>query len=200
MTHTTTPAARVRSLLVAAAAITTLALAASGCGSESATESSPNSGDPNGSRNAANGLIGEWVAENRCEDLVRALREAGLDAYIGRMLTGQYRDETPRQIARDRNPCRGATSFEHSHAFERDGGFASYDDTGQQVDQGVYETSGDTLTLTRPPFDVTVQYRITGDEATFELQTPPDCRTKHCRDSVALGVGTFFPRTYKRVD
>jgi hypothetical protein len=115
------------------------------------------------------------------------------------MLTGQYRDETPRQIAEDRKPCRGATSFEHSHAFERDGGFASYDDTGQQVDQGVYETSGDTLTLTRPPFDVTVRYRITGDEGTFELVTPPNCKTKHCRDSVALGIGTFFPRTYTRV-
>jgi hypothetical protein len=199
MTFTATSAARVRSVLVAAASAATLALAASGCGSDSAAESSSNSAGPNGSRNAANGLIGEWVAENRCEDLVRALREAGLDAYIGRMLTGQYRDETPRQIAKDRNPCRGATSFEHSHAFERNGGFASYDDTGQQVDQGVYETSGGTLTLSRPPFDVTVRYRITGDEATFELVTPPNCKTKHCRDSAALGIGTFFPRTYTRV-
>jgi hypothetical protein len=83
--------------------------------------------------------------------------------------------------------------------FERDGGSASYDHTGQQVDQGVYETSGDTLTLTRPPFDVTVRYRIAGDEGTFELKTPPNCETKRCRDRMALGIGTFFPRAYERV-
>jgi hypothetical protein len=32
------------------------------------------------SRTAANELVGKWVARNRCGDLVRALREAGLDA------------------------------------------------------------------------------------------------------------------------
>ena len=56
-----------------------LALAAGGCGSDSPADSYSNSADDNGSEKATNGLIGEWVAENRCEDLVRALREAGLD-------------------------------------------------------------------------------------------------------------------------
>jgi hypothetical protein len=195
----TTAAARARFVLVAAASTATLAVAASACGSDSAAESSSGSADPNRSRNAANELVGEWVAQNRCADLVRALREAGLDAYIGRMVTGQYRDETPRRIAKDKHPCRGATSFEHSHAFKSDGGFASYDDTGQQVDHGTYQTSGDRLTVSRPPFDVTVRYRIAGDQATIELDAPPNCQTKHCRDELALGIGTFFPRTYERV-
>jgi hypothetical protein len=118
MTHTATSAARVRSLLVATASTATLAPAASGCGSESAAQSFPNSGDPNGSRNAANGLVGEWVAVNRCEDLVRALREAGLDAYIGRMLTGPVPGQNAAADREDSSPCRGATSFEHSRAFE----------------------------------------------------------------------------------
>jgi hypothetical protein len=27
---------------------------------------------------------------------------------------------------------------------------------------------------------------------------PPAEPTEHCREAVALGIGTFFPRTYKR--
>jgi hypothetical protein len=180
-------------------AATLLAVAAAGAGGcGSADPGDTSSAGRQATRAAAGGLVGKWVAVNRCEELVAALRSAGLEAYTGRMLTGQYRPEPPRQITRDRNRCRGARSFEHSHGFETDGAFASFDESGAQVDEGTYRTSGDRLIVSRPPFDVTVRYRVSGDTATFDLKVPPDCETKRCRDTVALAIGTFFPRTYRR--
>jgi hypothetical protein len=179
-----------------AALLVVAAVGVSGCGFDDTDDTS--SAEPQNATEEVGGLVGKWVAVNRCEELVAALRSAGLEAYTGRMLTGQYRDEPPEQITRDRRPCRGARSFEHSHGFEADGDFASYDESGAQVDEGTYRTSGDELTVTRPPFDVTVRYRVSGDTATFDLKVPPDCETKRCRDTVALAIGTFFPRTYRR--
>jgi hypothetical protein len=180
----------------AAALVLIAAVSAIACGSDD-TADQPSAGRQT-TAEASGRLVGKWVAVNRCEELVAALRSAGLEAYVGQMLTGQYRPEPPGQIARDRNPCRGARSFEHSHGFESDGGFASFDESGAQVDEGTYRTSGDMLTVSRPPFDVTVRYRVSEDTATFDLKAPTDCETKRCRDTVALAIGTFFPRTYWR--
>jgi hypothetical protein len=36
------------------------------------------------------------------------------------------------------------------------------------------------------------------DTATFDLVVP-ECEDKQCRLSTALGISTFFPRTYERV-
>jgi hypothetical protein len=184
--------------LVLAAAIA-LGIAApgwTGCGSDD--EPAVPSAKPEATKDGSGGLVGRWRTENRCEELVDALRSAGLEAYIGQMLTGQYRDQPARMIARDSNPCRGARSFEHSHGFDGDGGFSSYDASGEQVDEGTYRISGDELTVSRPPFDVTVRYRVAGDTATFDLLIPKRCAAKRCRDEAALGIGTFFPRTYTR--
>ena len=68
----------------------------------------------------------------------------------------------------------------HSHSFDEftPGSFASYDQNGQQVDDGKYKKVDDrTLTLGDPP--VTVRYEIDGDEATFDVVLP-DCKTKPC--------------------
>lgn len=90
-------------------------------------------------------LVGTWATTNRCRPLVAALRKAGLEEYIGQMLTGQYRDEPAKQIAADSRPCRGARSFEHSHRFEPNGKFASLDEGGNHVDEGTYTVRGDLL-------------------------------------------------------
>jgi hypothetical protein len=181
---------------IAATVLAIAAAGATGCGSDDTENLS--SAKHHATTAAVGGLVGTWVAVNRCEELVAALRSAGLEAYTGQMLTGQYRPDPPRQITRDRDPCRAARSFEHSHGFEPDGAFASYDASGTQVDEGTYRTSGDRLIVSRPPFDVTVRYRVSGDTASFDLVIPPSCETKLCRDTLALAIGTFFPRTYRR--
>lgn len=67
----------------------------------------------------------------------------------------------------------------HSHSFGEDGSFASYDQNGQQVDQGSYKIVDDrTLTLGDPP--VAVRYRIEGDTATFRVVISPECKTEGC--------------------
>ena len=96
-------------------------------------------------------------------------------------------------------PCKGAKPVEHSHTFSEGGDFNSYDESGQEVDFGTYEITGeDTFTLSRPPFESEVRYQVEGDTAEFELVVP-SCQDKQCRTGAALGIATFFPRTYERV-
>lgn len=145
-------------------------------------------------------LVGRWSTQNRCRQLVKALDKAGLERFTGEMLTGQYRDESAKVIARDRRPCQGARSFKHDHSFDENGAFASFDEHGQRVDEGTYQVKGDTLIVSRPPIDVRVRFQIRGRTASFEPLIPEECDTKPCRDAALLNIGTFFPRTYTRVE
>lgn len=87
--------------------------------------------------------------------------------------------------------------MKHSHAFGEDGSFASYDQDGEQVDDGSYTAIDDrTFTLSDPP--IRVRYRIDGDKATFRVVVP-DCKTKRCRENTAYVISAFFPSTYTRV-
>jgi len=96
-------------------------------------------------------------------------------------------------------PCKGAKPLEHSHTFSETGDFNSYDENGQEVDYGTYElTDEDTFTLSRPPFESEVAFKVDGDTAEFELVVP-DCQDKECKFGAALGIATFFPQTYERV-
>ena len=130
---------------------------------------------------------------------MRALGSARLDRFVGQMLTGQYRDASAGDIDRDRDPCRGARAFKHDHSFTETGEFASYDDTGQQVDEGTYTVKGNELTVSRPPIDVTVGFSVSGDTASFDAIIPDTCETRRCRDAALLSIGTFFPPSYQRV-
>jgi hypothetical protein len=88
--------------------------------------------------------------------------------------------------------------MEHSHSFGEDGSFASYDQNGQQVDEGTYEIIDDrTLTHVDPP--IPARFRIEDDTATFDAVLP-NCKTEGCREAAAYVVSVFFPRTYKRAD
>jgi hypothetical protein len=68
-----------------------------------------------------------------------------------------------------------------------------------QVDEGTYTILDHrTLLLSRPPLEIEVRYRIDDDMATFDLLIPPACESHQCLQAAALGIGTFFPRTYRR--
>jgi hypothetical protein len=114
-------------------------------------------------------------------------RKAGV-AKIGReFLGGEYEG----QVEGAADLCKGAKPKQHSHGFEADGAFASYDQDGQQVDDGTYtKVNGRTFTLGEPP--VPVRYRIKGDTATFDVVVP-DCQNARCRESTAYVVSAFFP-------
>jgi len=174
-----------------------VALVTAGCGDDdddaaaTSTTSSVATNDE-----TADALVGEWVATNKCDELVAALNDAGLQEFATKMAKGAFpRPGKPSPS----NPCEGAKPEPHSHAFSESGVFNSYDDNGQEVDFGTYEITGeDTFTLSRPPFESEVEFRVDGDTAEFALVVP-DCQDKQCRAAAALGVATFFPGTYERV-
>jgi hypothetical protein len=83
-------------------------------------------------------LVGTWTRKNSCSAFVKALTRAGLRASMKEWLVGAGFFKSPGQIS-TATPCRGATNVKHSHFFTRPGGFGSYDETGQQVDDGDYK-------------------------------------------------------------
>jgi hypothetical protein len=185
-----------RVYIVLPACLAVLILGPLGCGSDDSDDESAATTTTTSveERDTAvdTGLVGEWSTENVCVDQVRAFREAGLDDLVS-----EWVEDYPGQKPTASNPCQGARPIEHSHGFGESGSFASYDQNGQQVDDGIYTLVDDrTLTLGDPP--VAVHYRIEGDRATFDV-VAPDCKTKRCRESAAYVTSVFFPRVYQRV-
>jgi hypothetical protein len=190
---------RIMCRLPVVAALMFMAVMASGCGaddssSESGTKSSATPAQQAATADPATGLVGKWSTQNVCADEVRAFKKAGV-AKIGReFLGGEYEG----QIEGASDLCKGAKPKQHSHGFQADGAFASYDQDGQQVDEGTYKkVNSHTFTLGEPP--VPVRYVIKGDTATFDVEVP-HCKDARCRKSTAYVVSAFFPRIYKRIN
>ncbi len=148
------------------------------------------------------GLAGTWERETRCEELVEAFTEAGLDQWILEGVTGNAfvpGVRTPDEIADPEDPCEGAVPRTHAHFFTEDGLFGSLDWNGDQVDDGTYELVGDDTFVVSKEFpDVTFHYAIDGDSITFEPVIPecsPDCF------EAAWSVSVAYPgETWVRVD
>jgi hypothetical protein len=175
-----------------------LILAPAGCGSDDSDEVATTTTTSSAATTAdsADALVGEWVATNNCDELVAALKDAGLQEFVAETVHGVFH---PPGKPSSSDPCKGAKSVEHSHSFSKSGVFNSYTEAGREVDYGTYEITGeDTFTLSRPPFESKVEFQVHGDTAEFELVVP-DCQDKQCQSEAALGIATFFPRTYERV-
>ena len=176
-----------------------------GCGSDSppsgsggAPSATPAAAQTPTDRGAPAALVGEWETRNVCEEQVRALRRHGLGRFAREWVAGaEYPGARTGEVAPDSYPCLGATPMRHSHSFGADGSFASFNQDGEQVDDGSYtEVDERTLALSEPP--VRVRFLIDGDDATFRVSVP-DCKTKRCRQSAAYVISVFFPHEYKRV-
>jgi hypothetical protein len=105
----------------------------------------------------ATSIIGRWERVNTCQELVSALKQAGLGATAPAVLQGNgYVSGSVQQIARRKNVCQGAVPRRHSHFFAAAGQFGSVDWRNMQVDDGHYRTSGQTLRIGKGTF----RYRI----------------------------------------
>jgi hypothetical protein len=146
---------------------------------------------------ASGGLVGKWSTRNVCRSELRAFRQAGLSDLAREWVAGaEYPGASATKVAADRDPCLGATPMIHSHTFDHDGSFASYDQNGRQVDDGKYVAVDDhTFTLGDPP--VRVRYKIIGSKATFTV-SPALCKSKSCREAYAHVISAFFPATYTK--
>jgi hypothetical protein len=127
-------------------------------------------------------LAGTWERETRCEELVSALTDAGLEQWVLEAVAGNGfvpGVTTPDEIAEPAKPCKGALPRVHAHFFTEDGLFGSLDWNGDQVDDGTYELVGDDTFVVSKEFpDVTFHYVIDDDTITFEPVVPecsPDC-------------------------
>jgi hypothetical protein len=176
------------------AAVLALALLAVACGSDLRT-STQGPGQPSISETQGPpALVGTWERLTRCEELVAALREAGLEQWVVEFVAGNGFVPGVRsadQIEDPADPCKGAVPREHSHFFSEDGQFGSLDWNGEQVDDGTYEIIGDhTFVVSKEFPDVTFNYTIDGDSIVFDPEIP-ECAPK-CFEA-AWSVSVAYP-------
>jgi hypothetical protein len=126
--------------------------------------------------------VGTWERETRCEELVAALTEAGLEQWVLESIAGNGfvpGVRTPDQIAEPAKSCKGSVPRVHSHFFDEDGHFGSLDWNGQLADDGTYEIVEEgTFVISKEFPDVTFHYAIQGDTITFDPEIPdcsPEC-------------------------
>ena len=85
-------------------------------------------------------IVGRWETTKTCNGVVKALERAHLRQLAPGVVGDFFPGKTPQQLARKKHLCRGAKPQQHSHFFTSDGSFGSVDQTGEQVDDGRYQT------------------------------------------------------------
>lgn len=132
---------------------------------------------PSEAAEPAHPLIGEWMGEHRCEQIVEVLTAANLETAILENIVGNGLlpgVSSIGQIADPTDPCAGAIVVPHSHAFTADGQFASYDGSHQRVDNGTFTiVDDDTFFIDRTPFT----YQVDGDSLTLTPDEPTQWST-----------------------
>ena len=112
-------------------------------------------------------LVGQWERTTTCQQLVAALKRAGLSATVAQAWVGQtsstgessFKPGSPRPtVAR---PCTGAVPRVHSHFFAASGQFGSLDWKGGQVDDGPYRIiNADTVQIGTGTPTIRFHFRI----------------------------------------
>jgi hypothetical protein len=149
-------------------------------------------------------LVGQWALKKTCDMIVQALTKAGLEDLIPMDVgeTLKLPENAPLPSSWDpAHPCEDAKApTEHSHTFWPDGAFNSYDQNGQQVDEGPYKIVNDHTFIIGGHTPTTFHYRIRGDTIMFDVVIPKDCSSKHCRGVLAWAFSVANPgQTWTRV-
>jgi hypothetical protein len=138
-------------------------------------------------------LVGQWELDRTCEAIVAALTKAGHPELIrsgaGELVQGNINGEVPSDWD-PKHPCANALPpTPHSHTFWPNGMFNSYDERGNQVDDGPWAIVDDhTFTIGASTF----RYSIVGDALMFEPVVPADC-SGQCRDDLGWMYSVSFP-------
>jgi hypothetical protein len=168
-----------RPLLMTATAVALLAAAcvSGGESSKAANSAKPSEATTPSQDAKPDPLVGRWEQVHHCRTLVGALKDAGLEATIPAVLLDFFPDQTPRQLSEKEDPCAGAAPFVHSHFFDASGVFGSLDENLNQVDDGTYTITGDTLTIG----DSTFRVHIAGDTLTID----PEITNEELQEALA---------------
>ena len=148
-----------------------------GCDDSDTTEAGSSTPEETSAQRSAS-IIGRWEVRRTCDGMVKAVREAGLGKLAPSVVGDYFPDQTPKQLARKADVCKGAEPQQHSHFFTEDGQFGSLDQQKPQFDDAPYRVVGDgTLRLSTEFGEEKYRYQIAGgDQLTLEPVIPP--RTK----------------------
>lgn len=158
-----------------------------GCGGDAAETPAvgvvSEAGTPAADTAAQPGLVGAWERRTTCRQRVQALRAAGLGEFAVEHAAseGWLPDvAVPDDVKDPRHPCKGSVPLLHGHFFTDDGLFGSTDQNGDQVDDGTYRSvDEDTIVIEKEFGDVTMHYRVDGDELYLD-PVLPGCADKGC--------------------
>jgi hypothetical protein len=181
-------------------------LASAGCSSSPTTIATPTSPSPTQSMipTPLSPLVGQWELNRTCAAIVKSLTQAGLADLIPQDIgeTLKLPVNAPLPASWDpKHPCADARPpTEHSHTFWADGTFNSYDQNGQQVDDGSYRIVNDHTFIIGGGTPMTFHYLVNGDTIKFRLVMPKECSTKHCRNVLAWAFAVAYSgQTWTRV-
>ena len=146
---------------------------------------------PTGSPTPA--LVGQWELDRTCEAIIQALTKAGHPELIkvaaGELVEGNVNGVVPADWD-PAHPCANALPpTPHSHTFWPNGMFNSYDENGNQVDDGLWAIlDGKTFTIGKSTF----AYAIAGNTLRFEPVVPADC-SGQCVDDLGWTFSVSIP-------
>jgi hypothetical protein len=147
-------------------------------------------------------LVGQWELNRTCAAIVAALTKARLTDFIPASIPETLEgvpDNGPLPKTWDpKRPCVNARPpTEHSHTFWADGAFNSFNENGQQVDEGTYQIVDDhTFAIGTETF----QYTVAGDTIAFDVVIPKACTTRQCRDDLQWAFTVAYPgQIWRRV-
>ena len=126
--------------MTAMLSVSLLGLAACGPSAVATDEAGRSTADSTSTSTAAPtpALIGRWMQVHTCDQLVAALRDAGLGAVVPGAIGDFFPTATFEELAAKSDPCSGARPQRHDHFFDAAGAFGSIDQLDQQVDDGAW--------------------------------------------------------------
>lgn len=143
-------------------------------------------------------LVGYWQKTNTCAQLVQALTNAGFADQIPDRVGGSGLINGPdnQPLSDPTHPCAQATApKKHSHFFSSTRQFASFDETGGQVDDGTCTLrNGHTFVMHGDAFKnkIVVHFRVQGETIRFHIVIPAPC-TGACRVKMGWAVSALYP-------
>jgi hypothetical protein len=146
---------------------------------------------PTGSPTPA--LVGQWEILRTCEAIIQALTKAGHPELI-KVAAGELVERNVNGVVpadwNPGHPCANALPpTPHSHTFWPNGMFNSYDENGNQVDDGPWAIlDGKTFTIGNSTF----AYAIAGNTLRFEPVVPADC-SGQCVDDLGWMFSVSIP-------
>ena len=134
-------------------------------------------------------LVGTWTRTTTCAELLQALSRPGLKKLASEMVVGNQFIPGVRSVAQLKDPsrpCLGAVPRKHSHFFTKDGKFGSLDWNREEVDDGSYTVSTNTVTVSKEFPRVTFLFRVVGNKLSLVPQLPKGCSTFRCAWAVSV--------------